>query len=141
MPIAKAAAYAPTNPPGVTLAWDASSDPSVVGYKIHYGSQPGIYTNSASVGGATSVALGLAAGTTYYFAATSHDASGTDSIYSNEISYYVPFGRRVERLVVEIYETVGGPKVDEFAWVNYTNTIPGLPQKFLKVRQELIRIE
>jgi len=37
----------------VTLAWDASTDPAVVGYKIHYGTASGNYSALVDVGSRT----------------------------------------------------------------------------------------
>src|SRR6266446_7077617 len=52
----------------VTLAWDASSDPSVSGYYVHYGLSSGTYTNTLDVGSATSATVpNLTVGSTYFF--------------------------------------------------------------------------
>ncbi|MGC3961291.1 MAG: Ig-like domain-containing protein [Verrucomicrobiota bacterium] len=75
----------------VTLAWDASSDVSVTGYRLYYGVATGSYTNSAAVGNVTSATLAnLSDGVTYYFAVTAYDSQGTESLFSNEASYAVP---------------------------------------------------
>jgi Fibronectin type III domain len=72
----------------VPLAWNASADPNVAGYKIYYGTVSQTYTNSVDVGNVTSVVIpGLVAGTTYYFAATTYTAAGVESQFSNEASY------------------------------------------------------
>jgi len=72
----------------VTLAWDPSPDPQVVGYRVYYGVATGNYTNSAPVGMVTTATLtGLVVGTKYYFAATAFDTNGVESIFSNETSY------------------------------------------------------
>jgi len=72
----------------VTLAWDPSPDPQVVGYRVYYGVASGNYTNSAAVGAVTNATLtGLVVGPTYYFAAKAFDGSGAESIFSNETSY------------------------------------------------------
>jgi hypothetical protein len=77
----------------VTLAWDASTDPSVTGYRVYYGVAAATYTNSAAVGNVTSATFAnLTDGVTYYFAATAYDAQGTESPFSNETSYTVPVG-------------------------------------------------
>jgi hypothetical protein len=69
----------------VTLAWDASSDANIAGYKIYYGTASGSYSVVVDVGGQTSCTIAnLAAGTPYYFAATEYDKSGQESGYSNE---------------------------------------------------------
>ncbi|MGA9453326.1 MAG: fibronectin type III domain-containing protein [Verrucomicrobiia bacterium] len=87
-------ALSATIPPGqsVTLAWNRSTDPTVVGYKIYYGGASGTYTNTLSAGNATNVTIsGLVGGTTYYFAATTYNSSGVQSPFSNEVSYSSAF--------------------------------------------------
>ena len=75
----------------VTLAWDASTDPNVAGYKIHYGTTSGNYPAVVDVGNKTSCTIAnLSAGTAYYFAATGYDSSGQESGYSNEVVFGSP---------------------------------------------------
>jgi len=75
----------------VTLAWNASTDPTVVGYNIYYGGGSGNYTNMTSAGNATNLTVsGLVGGATYYFAATTYNSSGVQSPFSNEVFYSVP---------------------------------------------------
>jgi len=75
----------------VTLAWNASTDPSVVGYNVYCGGASGVYTNEICAGNATNATIsGLVQGTTYYFAATTYAASGLESPFSSEVSYLVP---------------------------------------------------
>lgn len=75
----------------VTLAWDASPDASVTGYRVYYGDASGNYTNSAAVGNVTTATFAnLVDGATYYFAAVAFDAAGTESPFSNEATYTVP---------------------------------------------------
>jgi hypothetical protein len=77
--------------PGVTLTWNPSSDPNAVGYKVYYGGASGVYTNTVEVGDTTNAVItGLVAGDTYYFSATTVDASGAESAFSNEASYVIP---------------------------------------------------
>jgi hypothetical protein len=74
-----------------SLAWDPSPDSTVTGYKLHYGTESGSYTESVDVGNTTSYTLdGLQPNTDYYFAATAYDDQGAESDYSNEISYAPP---------------------------------------------------
>lgn len=73
--------------PSVKLAWDASPDASVVGYRIYWGGKSGMYTNSASVGNVTTATMaGLETNATYYFAAVAYDDTGTESLFSNEVT-------------------------------------------------------
>ena len=67
----------------VTLAWNASTNPIVTGYNIYYWINGGVSTNKISVGNATSVTISnLVARATYYFIATTYDASGVESPFS-----------------------------------------------------------
>ena len=76
----------------VTLAWDPSSDPAVVGYRVYEGGSCRAYTNVIDVGSATSVTLSnLIWGATYFFALTAYDASSNESPFSGELSFTVPF--------------------------------------------------
>ena len=76
--------------PYVSLAWDPSPDPSVIGYKVYYGVASRSYTNSVAAGNVTTFTVSnLMAGTTYYFAATAYDTNGIESDYSSEVSAVV----------------------------------------------------
>jgi carbon monoxide dehydrogenase subunit G len=75
----------------VTLTWNPSTDTNAVGYKIYYGGNSGVYTNTVSVGSATSVTIsGLLEGATYYFSATTVSAVGVESAFSNEATFVLP---------------------------------------------------
>jgi hypothetical protein len=71
----------------VTLAWNPSFSTNVVGYNVYCGLASGVYNSLESVTGTNTTITGLAAGTTYYFAATAVDALGVESQFSNETSY------------------------------------------------------
>jgi hypothetical protein len=75
----------------VSLGWTPSSDTNVVGYNIYYGTASGDYTNKISVGDVSAVTISnLTCGTTYYFAATDFNASGSESGFSSEVTFIVP---------------------------------------------------
>lgn len=75
----------------VTLDWNASVDPTVAGYNLYYGSTSRVYTNVVTAGSATTASVSnLASGLTYYFAATTYNLAGLESVYSAEVSYVVP---------------------------------------------------
>ena len=84
-------ATAPAQTQSVTFGWEANSDPSVVGYNIYYGTASQDYTNKVSFGNVTTATVSnLVPGVTYYFAATTYDASNQESALSPEIVYTVP---------------------------------------------------
>jgi Fibronectin type III domain len=77
-----------------TLTWTASTGADVSGYRIYYGTTPGSYTQAAGRGINTGAVTnynvsGLNGATRYYFAVTSVDSSGNESLYSNEASKVV----------------------------------------------------
>jgi hypothetical protein len=75
----------------IPLVWDPSANSNVAGYKIYYGVVSHVYTDSVDVGNVTNAIItGLSASTTYYFAATTYDASGYESGFSNETITTVP---------------------------------------------------
>ncbi len=75
----------------ITLAWNQSPDPIVVGYNIYYGGASGVYTNKVSTGNTTSVTIpDLIPGNTYYFVATTYTVTDMESMLSSEVAYMVP---------------------------------------------------
>jgi hypothetical protein len=71
-----------------TLAWDSPDiTTDVAGYMIHYGTASDTYSQGIDVGNTTSYTVSnLTVGERYYFAVTSYDAVGDESVYSNEVS-------------------------------------------------------
>ena len=75
----------------VSLAWDPSLDPIVVGYAVYYGTTSGDYTSRVDVGANTSTTIsGLQEGLTYYLTVVAYDILGQESAPSPEITYIVP---------------------------------------------------
>ena len=71
----------------VNLAWDPSTDSTVTGYVIKWGTAPQIYTSSVDVGNRTSwTVTGLIPDQKYFFAVTSYASTGASSVPSNEVS-------------------------------------------------------
>ena len=91
-------AFTATVPTGqsVTLAWNPSPAANATGYNIYYGVASGTYTSMINVGTATNATIpGLVAGVTYYFAATTYNASGEQGAFSSETTYAVPTSARL----------------------------------------------
>ena len=77
----------------INLAWEASSDSTVVGHLVHYGTRAGTYDNSADAGSTPGPGItvsytlrGLSKGQTYYIAVTAYDQNRNESDFSNEVS-------------------------------------------------------
>ena len=72
----------------VTLGWDKSSEPDVVGYKVYYGTAARNYTQSINITSpdiTTCTINNLTGGRKYYFAATAYNNKLIESDYSAEI--------------------------------------------------------
>jgi Concanavalin A-like lectin/glucanases superfamily/Fibronectin type III domain/Divergent InlB B-repeat domain len=76
-----------------TLAWDASSDSAIAGYKLRYGTTSGNPSQSIDVGKSTTRTVSnLNDATTYYFTVVAYNTAGVDSQPSNQVSYTTPGG-------------------------------------------------
>ena len=72
----------------VTLAWDASPDPAVSGYRLYQGLASRNYSMVYDVGDTTNFTVaGLQPGTAYFFAMTGYDTNGLQSDFSAEMVY------------------------------------------------------
>ena len=75
----------------VTLAWDPSPDPDVVGYRVYVGQSSGVYAPPVDLGNQTSVTISnLQEGIPYFFAVTAYNSLGLESDPSNEVSFTPP---------------------------------------------------
>jgi hypothetical protein len=105
----------------VTLTWSRSSDTNVTGYNVYYGGASGFYTNEISAGNATNETIsGLVQGTTYYFAATTHPASGVESPFSSEVSCLVPLNVPITNQPPTL-NALGGLTINENAGTQTVN--------------------
>jgi hypothetical protein len=72
----------------VTLTWDSILQPDLAGYRVHWGTASGDYTQETDVGNTTrAVVSNLTDGTTNFFAVTAYNTAGLESLPSNEVSY------------------------------------------------------
>lgn len=73
------------------LVWDYSEKSAIAGFKVYYGTAGLSYDHTVDVGLQQNWSVqDLMPGKTYYFAVTAYDGTGTESPFSNEISYEVP---------------------------------------------------
>jgi len=89
----------------LTLVWNPSPSPGVIGGNLYYGTVSGNYTNVIPVGNVTTATiLGLSSGVIYYFAITAVDTAGEESDFSNEISYE----RALAGSLMQVHLVAGG---------------------------------
>lgn len=69
------------------LSWTANTEPDLAGYKVHIGTQPGLYNPPITLGATTTyTATNLTSGKTYYFCISAIDSAGNESPCSAEVS-------------------------------------------------------
>jgi fibronectin type 3 domain-containing protein len=76
----------------VALTWNASTS-TVAGYNVYRTTTSGtgyIKVNSSLVGVLNYTDSTVQSATTYYYVTTAVDASGNESVYSNEVSAAIP---------------------------------------------------
>jgi hypothetical protein len=76
------------------LAWDANIEPDMAGYRVYWGTTPGVYQQARGAGvvvsGTSYTVTGLTSGVRYYFAVTAYDSAGNESDYSAEVFKDIP---------------------------------------------------
>ena len=84
----------------VTLAWDANTEPEVIGYRLHWSTVNAIpFTDNVDVKKITQYTItGLSIDTTYFFAATAYSLE-QESEYSDILEYVVKPGRVIIRII------------------------------------------
>jgi hypothetical protein len=128
----------------VTLAWQASPDATVTGYKLYYGVASGVYTNSVNVGTNLTCRLtNLVLGVTYYFVVTAYNAAGLESLPSNEVSWFARLAAPVMRGEPWVRLTpVIEHSTDLLAWESFEGEPTWLPatnaMEFFATRRLLI---
>lgn len=70
----------------VTLQWDANTESDLAGYKVYYGTAPGVYGTPIVIGTQTTYTVSSLPAGTYYFAVTARNTSGMESGFSNEVT-------------------------------------------------------
>jgi hypothetical protein len=74
-----------------TLAWNASAESNLAGYRVQYGTVSGSPTTTIDVGRVTSWRIaGVQSGLTYYFRVVAYNTAGQTSVPSVQVSYTVP---------------------------------------------------
>lgn len=73
-----------------TATWDANKEPDLAGYKLSYGTQPGVHTVVIDVGKVTSYKFNPPAGKKYYVVVQAYNKAGELSEKSTEVTIDIP---------------------------------------------------
>lgn len=75
-----------------SIAWDASASDGITGYKLYWGTLPGVYSNTIDCGNVLERdAITFADNTWIFVAATAYSATD-ESAYSTELRFYSKTG-------------------------------------------------
>ncbi len=81
----------PASSGSAVLVWDAVNEPNLAGYRVYYGTVPGLYSQVLDAGNVTTfVVTSLKHNTRYYFTATAYNTSSDSSVFSNEVFKDIP---------------------------------------------------
>jgi len=71
----------------VVVGWDPNPESQVIGYKVHYGTTPGVYTQVMDVGSVNEVRIpNLVDRLVYYCSVSAYSSTGVQSSYSKELA-------------------------------------------------------
>ncbi len=70
----------------VTLSWDANTESDLAGYKLHWGTESGVYANTIDVKNVVTFKVSDLPEGKLFFAATAYDTADNESGYSNEVT-------------------------------------------------------
>src|SRR5688500_4637677 len=75
---------------GAIATWDANLEPDVAGYRLSYGTQPGMHTIVIDVGKVTSYPFNPPPGHRYYVVVQAYNTAGVLSEKSGEVIVDIP---------------------------------------------------
>ena len=73
-----------------TASWDPNTEPDVAGYKLSYGTEPGVHTVVLDVGNVTTYQFNPPPGRRYYVVVQAYNTAGELSDKSDEVSVDIP---------------------------------------------------
>lgn len=90
---------------GATATWDRSPETGVAGYKLSYGTQPGVHTVTIDVGNVTTHTFYPPPGYRYYVAVRAYNTAGVLSAMSGEVVLDVPAANRAPTMIQPANQT------------------------------------
>jgi hypothetical protein len=116
----------------IRLTWNANTEPNLGGYRLSYGTSPGVHPTTVDVGNQTTTQVaGLVPGQRYYFVVRAYATDGTQSGPSNEVS-------GVALSVVSLTSTANSSPIPTGApvtWTALASSGPSLQYEFSRQHQ------
>ena len=110
----------------LSIAWDPNPEPNVSGYLLHYGIEPGVYSDVIDVGSRTSFTIpDLAVGRRYYVAVKAYTGDGVSSTFSTEVSDLVAATPANNLIAAYGFEETSGVVVNDSSPARNHGTIAG----------------
>jgi hypothetical protein len=128
----------------ITLAWNPNPDPTVAGYKLHFGATSHSYPWTTDAGTSSQATIGgLVPGALYYFAISAYNSQGVDGPFSEELIVRIHLppvilvqpSSQVTQAgadVIILVDTLGTPPIT-FQWFNGSTPIDGGTNSVLKI--------
>src|SRR5688572_4333771 len=88
-----------------TASWDRNSEPNIAGYKLSYGTQPGVHTVTIDVGNVITYAFFPPAGKRYYVVVQAYTTTGELGPKSAEVTLDVPSANKAPILMQPANQT------------------------------------
>jgi hypothetical protein len=110
----------------VTLTWNPNPESNLAGYKVQYGTAPGLHPTTIDVGKQTTYVVGGLGPGTYYFVVLAYNTSGLQSPLSNEVSVTITGPPVAAGLVAAFsFNEGGGTTINDASGNSNTGTISG----------------
>jgi hypothetical protein len=91
----------------ITVTWNRNVEPTVTGYRVSYGTQPGVHSTTVDVGNVISYQVNLPTGFKYYFVVRAYDVYGQVSPPSSEVSIDLTSGTPTAPVITSLSPTIG----------------------------------
>ncbi len=120
--VSSSAAYA------ATASWDRNIEPNIAGYKLSYGTQPGVHTVTIDVGNVITYTFNPPAGARYYVVVQAYTTTGELSAKSAEVVLDVALVNRAPVLTQPANRTT--PLDANVSWALPASDPDGTPLRF-----------
>jgi len=96
----------------IKVIWNQNSESDLAGYKLFYGYKSGDYSVIIDVNLVTEYLLQLSCGYTYFFALKAYDTSENESLFSDEVAFYVECDSNISKYKPIILNIINNGKIN-----------------------------